>query len=50
MKILILLVAVFFAILAFRALAMGGWFNFAGAIFFSAICWYLCVVSKRIAS
>jgi len=48
MKILVLVVAAFFAILAFRSLLMGGWFNFAGALFFSAICWYLCNLSKRL--
>jgi hypothetical protein len=48
MKILILLVAAFFALLALRSLAMGGWFNFAGAVFFSAICWYLCNLTKRL--
>ena len=50
MRILILLVAAFFAILAFRLLLLGGWINFGGAIFLSAICWYLCVISKRIPS
>ena len=37
MKILVLAVAAFFAFLAFRLLVMGGWIDFAGAIFLSAI-------------
>jgi hypothetical protein len=47
-KVLIFSVAGLFAILATRLLIMGGWFNFIGAIFLSAVCWRLCTLSKRL--
>lgn len=48
MKVLILVAAAFLAILAVRLLALGGWINFAGAIFVSVICWQLCSAAKRL--
>jgi hypothetical protein len=46
-RFLLLLVAGFFAVLALRLLIIGGWFNFAGAVFLSAISWYLCSLYKK---
>jgi hypothetical protein len=46
MKLLLLAAALFFAVMAIRLMALGGWINFAGALFLSAICWRLCNLSK----
>jgi hypothetical protein len=47
-KVLFLLVAAFFAVLSIRLMVLGGWINFAGALFLGAICWRLCTLSGRI--
>jgi hypothetical protein len=47
MKFLLFVPVVLFAILALRLLILGGWFNFAGAVFLSAISWYLCSLYRK---
>jgi hypothetical protein len=46
MKLLLLAAALFFAVMAIRLMALGGWINFAGALFLSGICWRLCSMLK----
>jgi uncharacterized membrane protein YccC len=47
-KVVSLGAAAFFAFLAYQSFARGGWFNFAGGLFFSVICWYICNQSKKL--